>query len=183
MGLAGPMKKKQNKIGDALHMSKDNIEKKKHDLVSKSEDSSKEWRSLYKSILNVGHSPTLGLLKDCDIIVINELQKDNLHNYAFVSQTILPCIASILEMYLEAILDDKIVPLFDLPPFCNQHIDQKVESVTDVYKVLNGLDISKTTVLILLLSSSPLFLLLLLLLLLLLIVTSEKNTIMTILII
>ncbi len=86
--------------------------------------------SLYKSILNGGVSSTLGPLKDGDIIVTNDLEKANLLNNSFISQTI---------------LDDKNALLLDLPSYCNHLIDQKVVSAIDVYKVLNGLDVSKAT--------------------------------------
>ncbi len=123
-------KEMQNKVVYAIRKSKNNIEKKKNDLVSKTEVGSKLWWSLYKSILNGGISLTLGPLKDGDIIVTNDLEKANLLNNSFISQTI---------------FDDKNVLLPDLPPYCNHLINQKVISAIDVYKVLNGLDISKAT--------------------------------------
>ncbi len=89
-----------------------------------------KWWSLYKSNLNGDVSSTLGRLKDGDIIVTNDLETANLLNNSFISQTI---------------LDDKNALLPDLPSFCNHLIDQKVVSAIDVYKVLNGLDISKDT--------------------------------------
>ncbi len=86
--------------------------------------------SLYKSILNDGVSSTLGPLKDDDIIVTNDLEKANLFNNSFISQII---------------LEDKNALPPDLPSYCNHLIDQKVVSAIDVYKVLNGLDVSKAT--------------------------------------
>ncbi len=67
---------------------------------------------------------------DGGIIVTNDLEKANLLNNSFISQTI---------------LDDKNALLPDLPLYCNHLVDQKVVSAIDVYKVLNGLDISKST--------------------------------------
>ncbi len=120
----------RNEFVYAIHESKINIEKKKNDLVSKTEVGSKMWWSLYESILNGGVSSTLGPLKDGDIIVTSDLEKANLLNNSFISQTI---------------LDDKNALLPDLPSYCNHLIDQKVVSAIDVYTVLNGLDISKAT--------------------------------------
>ncbi len=120
----------RNEVVYAIHESKINIEKKKNDLVSKTEIVSKKCWSLYKSILNGGVSSILGPLKDGDIIVTNDLEKANLLNNSSISQSI---------------LDDKNALLPDLPSYCNHLIDQKVVSAIDVYKVHNGLDISKAT--------------------------------------
>ncbi len=119
-----------NKVVYAIRKSKNNIEKKKNDLVFKTDLDSKSWWSLYKSILNGGVYSTLGPLKVGDIIVTNDLEQANLLNNSFISQTI---------------LDDKNALLPDLPPYCNHLINQEVISAIDVYKVLNGLDISKAT--------------------------------------
>ncbi len=66
---------------------------------------------------------------DGDIIVTNNLEKENLPNNSLISQTI---------------LDDKNALLPDLRSYFNHLIDQKVVSVIDVYNVLNGLDIIKS---------------------------------------
>ncbi len=91
-----------NKVVYAIRESKNNIEKKKNNLVSKTEVGSKKWWSLYKSILNGGISSTLGPLKDGDIIVTNGLEKANLLNNSFTSLTI---------------LDDKNALIPDLSPY------------------------------------------------------------------
>ncbi len=98
----------RNEVVYVILESKINIEKKKYDLVSKTEVGSKTWWSLYKSILNGGVSSTLGPLKDGDIIVTNGLEKANLFNNYFISQTI---------------LDDKNALLPDQPSYCNYLID------------------------------------------------------------
>ncbi len=64
------------------------------------------------------------------LLKYNDLEKANLPNNSFISQTI---------------LDDKNALLPDLLPYCNHLINQKVISAIDVYEVLNGLDISKAT--------------------------------------